>query len=66
MINHYKGCMKCEKRYPGCQDVCPQGVQAKLEHDKEVAMVRKARGEEIRYTDYCCERAEKEKRKWNK
>ena len=39
MFDH---CRKCkEKRYPGCQDHCPDGIQDKKEYEEQKAVYNK-------------------------
>ena len=45
MKSDFECCKICTppKRYPGCQDHCPDGKAAKAAHDKKRANIRKQR-----------------------
>ena len=51
-----KCCYKCEKRYPACQDICPDRA-AELEEDRaKKEKIRKAKDKEKQNRDYIYER----------
>lgn len=50
-----KPCIKCEKRYPACQDYCPIGIQAKRDRQAQNDKLQKARMADTLNRDYIYE-----------
>lgn len=45
-------CKDCRKRYPACQDTCPEMIAAKQKNDERKALERRKRYEENAATEY--------------
>ena len=59
----FERCRKCDERYPGCQDKCEYGIQAKKEYEEKHKIIKKNRDEYIQKRMYTNDFYERMKRK---
>lgn len=50
-----KRCLNCDKRYPACQDTCPDRAEELAEERERKEKIRKAKEKEKQSRDYVYE-----------
>lgn len=62
-MGYFNKCYKCADRYPGCQDRCEHGIEAKKKLNERNEKIRKAKETEQEKNCYIAKHYKKVRRK---